>query len=682
MRKEPISLPICEVKGIGEERAKALADLGIITVADLLMYFPFRYDHYELKDLSDVQHNERATVVGKVHSEPSLQFFGKKRSRLTVRLLVDRILVKATWFNRSFVKKQLSPGDTLSVTGKWDQHRKTITVDVWKKGERHESESISPVYSVKGNITVKLLKRLIKTVMNQYGHRIPENLPNCLLERYRLKPKKDAVKAMHFPGSFDEIRQARRRLVYEELLLFQLKLHLFKKIRRENSGGYRQNYDPKQVKSFVDGLPFPLTGAQERVTREILQDLRKSERMNRLLQGDVGSGKTVVAAICLYASVNAGFQGALMVPTEILAEQHYESLKKILDPHDVQVSLITSSVKGKKRRERLVALETGGIDIVIGTHALIQGEVNFHNLGLAITDEQHRFGVNQRRTLTNKGISPDVLHMTATPIPRTLAISLFGDMDVSSIDEMPAGRQPIETHWAKHAMFSRVLDFIEKEMKKGRQAYVICPLIEESDKLDVQNALDVHAMLQQRFSNYRVGLMHGRLSSEEKEQVMVAFSSNQCQLLVSTTVVEVGVNVPNATIMVIYDAERFGLAQLHQLRGRVGRGEAQSYCILLADPKSEIGKQRMQIMTQTNDGFLLSEEDLKLRGAGDFFGRAQSGVPDFRLADLTHDYRTLETARSDADQFINSDKFWKDPVYQSLRDYLYESGAMSREKLD
>jgi ATP-dependent DNA helicase RecG len=301
---------------------------------------------------------------------------------------------------------------------------------------------------------------------------------------------------------------------------------------------------------------------------------------------------------------------------------------------------------------------------------------------LVITDEQHRFGVMQRRTLTDKGAAPDVLYMTATPIPRTLAISLFGDMDVSTIDEMPAGRKPVETHWAKHAMLGRVLEFVEKELKKGRQAYVICPLIEESDKLDVQNAIDVHARLQQHFKRYRVGLMHGRLSIEEKEEVMAAFSRNRIHVLVSTTVVEVGVNVPNATVMVIYDAERFGLAQLHQLRGRVGRGKEQSTCILLADPKSETGKERMRIMTDTNDGFRLSEEDLKLRGAGDFFGSAQSGYPDFKLADLTHDYRTLEAARKDAALLIDSEAFWHQDIYRPLREYLRESGAMVREKID
>ncbi|HET7579602.1 MAG TPA: ATP-dependent DNA helicase RecG [Bacillales bacterium] len=676
------SLPVNEVSGVGAERAKTLAEMGIETVGDLLFYFPYRYDNYELKDLSEVRHNERATVIGKVHSEPSLAFFGRKRSRLIVRLLVGRYLVKAVWFNRPYVKKQLSPGDTVTVTGKWDQNRKTVTVDVWKKGERQEDETIAPVYSVKDKLTVKGFRKIVASVIQQYAEDIPEILPASLLERYRLLDRNQAVRALHFPKDYQGIRQARRRMVYEELLLFQLKLYLFKKIRRENSGGISQHFGAEAVKAFIDSLPFPLTSAQERVTEEILQDMRSPERMSRLLQGDVGSGKTVVAAICLFASVQAGFQGALMVPTEILAEQHFDSLKELLETQGLRVALLTSSVKGKPRREVLESLAAGEIDVVVGTHALIQEEVSFQRLGLAITDEQHRFGVVQRRTLTDKAAFPDVLYMTATPIPRTLAISLFGDMDVSTIDEMPAGRQPIETYWAKPSMLGRVLDFVEKELRKGRQAYVICPLIEESDRLDVQNAIDVHAMLQQHFSGYRVGLMHGRLNTEEKDQVMAEFTRNQSQVLVSTTVVEVGVNVPNATIMVIYDAERFGLSQLHQLRGRVGRGEAQSYCILLADPKSDNGKQRMQIMTETNDGFALSEEDLKLRGAGDFFGSAQSGVPDFKLADLTHDYRTLETARSDAAQLINSNAFWHNEDYRLLREYLEESGAMSREKID
>jgi ATP-dependent DNA helicase RecG len=356
----------------------------------------------------------------------------------------------------------------------------------------------------------------------------------------------------------------------------------------------------------------------------------------------------------------------------------------MLGPIGLKTALLTSSVKGKKRRELLQALVAGEIDVLIGTHALIQDEVNFQNLGLVITDEQHRFGVEQRRILREKGEHPDVLFMTATPIPRTLAITVFGEMDVSIIDELPAGRKTIETYWAKHQMLDRILVFVEKELRQGRQAYVICPLIEESEKLDsLQNVLDVHAMLSHYYaSRYKVGLMHGRLSPDEKEEVMKQFSHNEAQILVSTTVVEVGVNVPNATVMVIYDAERFGLSQLHQLRGRVGRGSHQSYCILLADPKTEVGKERMKIMTETNDGFVLSEKDLELRGPGDFFGKKQSGLPEFKVADMVHDYRTLEVARDDAAKLISSQSFWQIPEYLPLRNFLEQTGVLRGEKLD
>jgi ATP-dependent DNA helicase RecG len=372
-----------------------------------------------------------------------------------------------------------------------------------------------------------------------------------------------------------------------------------------------------------------------------------------------------------------------MVPTEILAEQHAESLKEMLGPFGVNCELLTSSVKGKHRKELLTQLARGEIDVLIGTHALIQDEVGFQRLGLVITDEQHRFGVEQRRVLREKGENPDVLFMTATPIPRTLAITVFGEMDVSIIDEMPAGRKAVETYWAKQEMLERVLAFMEKELRKGRQGYVICPLIEESEKLDVQNAIDVHSTLTHYFQNrFKTGLMHGRLTSDEKEAVMTQFKANEVQVLVSTTVIEVGVNVPNATIMVIYDAERFGLSQLHQLRGRVGRGGEQSYCILLADPKSEVGKERMKIMTETTDGFVLSEKDLELRGPGDFFGKKQSGVPEFKVADMVHDYRALETARQDAAMLIESKAFWTDEEYAQLRIELEKSGVMAGEKLD
>jgi ATP-dependent DNA helicase RecG len=674
---------ITAVKGIGDEMAETLADMSIRSVGDLLEYFPYRYEDYRLKDLAEVKHDEKVTVEGKVHSEPSLVYYGRKKNRLTVRLLVGRYLIIASFFNQPYLKQKIKVGETITVTGKWDQHRQTITANEMSMGEHAKSQDFEPVYAVKGKMTVKTIRRLIKLAFSQFGHEIEEILPAELLKKYKLLSRRDALRIMHFPSGADEMKQARRRFVYEEFLLFQLKMQSLRKIEREQTPGIAVSYKLDKLKDFISGLPFPLTGAQKRVVNEILVDMKSPYRMNRLLQGDVGSGKTVVAAIALFAVKTAGYQGALMVPTEILAEQHSQSLTQLLEPHGVKTALLTSSVKGKRRREILELLKQGEIHVLIGTHALIQDEVDFANLGLVITDEQHRFGVEQRRVLREKGENPDVLFMTATPIPRTLAITVFGEMDVSVIDEMPAGRKTIETYWAKHEMLDRVLSFMEKELSKGRQAYVICPLIEESDKLDVQNAIDVHSTLSVYFQDRsKVGLMHGRLHSEEKDQVMKAFSENEVQVLVSTTVVEVGVNVPNATVMLIYDAERFGLAQLHQLRGRVGRGSDQSYCILLADPKSEVGKERMKIMSETNDGFVLSEKDLELRGPGDFFGKKQSGLPEFKVADMVHDYRALETARNDASLLVQSAAFWQGEKYRSLRDYLRETGALASEKLD
>ncbi|MFJ5713348.1 ATP-dependent DNA helicase RecG [Neobacillus sp. NPDC093127] len=680
---ENLNQSVTAIRGIGEETAEALAEMKIYTIYDLLEYFPYRFEDYSLKDLAEVQHDEKVTVEGKVHSEPSLAYYGKKKSKLTIRLFVGAYLIKVVFFNQPYLKNKIIMNETITVTGKWDAHRQTITANEMQAGANAKAKDFEPVYSLRGKITTKGMRKFINLAFNQYGHFIEETLPEAFLTKYRLLNRQDACRKMHFPDNPEDVKQARRRFVYEEFLVFQLKMQALRKFEREHSPGITQNYDLTKVKEFINSLPFPLTNAQKRVVNEVLAELKSPFRMNRLLQGDVGSGKTVVAAIGLFSSVTAGFQGALMVPTEILAEQHAVSLKDLLGPFGVKCELLTSSVKGKRRREILEELAEGKVDILIGTHALIQDEVIFKRLGFVITDEQHRFGVEQRRVLREKGENPDVLFMTATPIPRTLAITVFGEMDVSVIDEMPAGRKSIETYWAKPEMLERVLAFVEKELVKGHQAYVICPLIEESDKLDVQNAIDVHTTLTHYFQNrYKIGLMHGRLSADEKDSVMKQFSTNEVQVLVSTTVVEVGVNVPNATMMVIYDAERFGLSQLHQLRGRVGRGSDQSFCILLASPKSEVGQERMRIMTETNDGFVLSEKDLELRGPGDFFGKKQSGVPEFKVADMVHDYRALETARNDAAMLIQSETFWTSPDYKYLREQLEESGVLEGEKLD
>lgn len=677
---------VAYVKGIGESRKAKLESLGISTVEDLLYYFPYRYEDLRIKDLTEIKSEERVTVKGEVYGEPILSYYTRKKSRLTVRVIVGQLVVTAVWFNQPYLKERLRRGTTLYISGKYDPAKMQITVSEtsFSDTREHQIGALQPVYSVTGAISVKWLRKVMTDALQQFGAAIDEILPYELVERYRLMSRREAISAIHFPENEQSAAQAKRRLIYEELFLFQLKLQVYKALNKKDPDGVAQPISLEKVRQFVRNLPFALTGAQKRVIKEILDDMQSPVAMNRLLQGDVGSGKTIVAAIALYATVTAGFQGTLMVPTEILAEQHYQTLKALLEPYQVQVALLSGSSTQKQRRELLGQLQIGLLDVLVGTHALIQEDVHFHNLGLVITDEQHRFGVNQRRILREKGRNPDVLFMTATPIPRTLAITAFGDMEVSTIDELPSGRKPVETYWTTPAMWNQVLQFIERELKKGRQAYVICPLIEESEKLDLQNAVDLHTQLAEAFPKYSVGLMHGKLSNNEKEEVMKQFIHGTIHLLVSTTVVEVGVNVPNATLMVIYDAERFGLAQLHQLRGRVGRGAEQSYCILVADPKSESGKERMRVMTETNDGFEISRKDLEIRGPGDFFGTKQSGMPDFKLADVTtaKDFKILEIARQDAERLTESEEFWKEPRFQPLRQYLRKSNVLEGKILD
>lgn len=674
---------VSSLKGIGGETEKTLNDMGIVTLLDLVMTFPYRHEDFRLKNIAETPHNERITVEGRVESEPSVLFLGKNKSRMQIRLLVGPHLIKVVFFNQAYLKNKITSGQIITVTGKWDRGRQAISVSNFSPGPKTDNVDFEPMYSLKGSLHQKTFRKFMHLALQGVANDLEECLPHSLRETYKLLPVHEALEGIHFPKSAEHVKQARRRFVYEELLQFQLKMQAIKKARKEQNKGLSIAYDVQKLKDLISALPYELTNAQKRVVNEICKDLKEPHRMNRLLQGDVGSGKTVVAAIGLYAVITAGYQGAMMAPTEILAEQHAASLHDWLSPLGIRMALLTGSTKTKARRILLEQLQNGEIDLLIGTHALIQPDVEFKKLGLVITDEQHRFGVEQRRVLRDKGMNPDVLFMTATPIPRTLAITAFGEMDVSIIDEMPAGRKEIETHWVKKELFDQIIKRMVVELQAGRQAYVICPLIEESDKLDVQNAVEVYEQLSSIFhQKYKVGLMHGRLHSSEKDEVMRAFSDGEVQVLVSTTVVEVGVNVPNATFMVIYDAERFGLAQLHQLRGRVGRGSEQSYCILLADPKSEEGKERMTSMTETNDGFKLAEKDLELRGAGDFFGRKQSGMPEFKIADLVHDYRALETARQDAERFISSDEFWTSDETKCLRNYLEQSGAMDGERID
>jgi ATP-dependent DNA helicase RecG len=657
---------ISVLPGVGPKRAENLQELGIETIEDLLTYYPFRYEDIQEKDLNEIQDQEKVTLKGLVVSEPVVSRFGYKKSRLTFRMMQEHAVINVSFFNQPFLKDKVILSEEIAVYGKWDAKRKALN-GMKILASKEEGEDFAPIYHVNKKVRQSTLIQLIRQGFSTYKPLIEENLPITLLEKYRLMPRQDAMFAMHFPNNPEESHQAKRRIVFEEFLLFQLKMQGLKKQEKAEKNGLAIQYDVARLKEFTKKLPFELTNAQKKVTNEICRDLMSPQHMQRLLQGDVGSGKTVVAAIALYATMTAGFQGALMVPTEILAQQHMESLNQLFDPLEVKIALLTSSTKAKERRIILEELANGELDIIVGTHALIQQDVIFHRLGLVITDEQHRFGVNQRKILRKKGLKPDVLFMTATPIPRTLAITAFGEMDVSIIDEMPAGRIPIETRWIRPPQLDTVLEWMTKELAAGHQAYIICPLIEESEALDVKNATEIFEHMSAFFApEYQVGLLHGKMKNQAKEEIMHEFKENRLQVLVSTTVIEVGVNVPNATVMLIMDADRFGLAQLHQLRGRVGRGSEASYCILVANPKNELGVERMKIMTETNNGFVLSERDLELRGPGEVFGARQSGIPQFAVGDIVTDFNVLEVARQEASSIWKIPQWWHLPEYQGL----------------
>lgn len=669
---DELNQSVAWLKGVGPKKSEVLNSLGIKTVYDLLTYYPFRYDDIQEKSLDEIQDQEKVVLKGTVLAEPVVSYYGFKKSRLVFRMMTEQAVIGVTFFNQPFLKSKINASEEIAIYGKWDGRRKALT-GMKVLATQEEELDFSPIYHVNKQIRQKTLVDLIKQTWELYGHLLPENLPEWLTSKYRLMPKRQAAYAMHFPETIEENRLAKRRLAFEEFFLFQLKMIQLKKQETSKDLGKSIMYDVKVLKEFIKTLPFELTGAQKRVVNEICGDLRSQEHMHRLLQGDVGSGKTIVAAIALYAVVSEGLQGALMVPTEILAEQHMESLTDVFSKTDVKVGLLTSSTKTAERRQILADLASGEMDIIVGTHSLIQDDIIFNDLSLAIIDEQHRFGVNQRKALREKGNQADVLFMTATPIPRTLAITAYGEMDVSIIDELPAGRIPIETRWILPKQVDSVLTWLNSQLKNGQQVYVICPLIEESEMLDVKNATEIYEHLKQFFEpNFKVGLLHGKMKSQEKDEIMTEFKDNDMQILVSTTVIEVGVNVPNATTMMIMDADRFGLAQLHQLRGRVGRGSLASYCILVASPKSDQGKERMKIMTETTDGFVLSQKDLEMRGPGDFFGSKQSGLPEFKVGDIVADEMILETARVEATQLIETDDWMNDPANASLVTSLNE----------
>ena len=659
--------PLSVLPGIGLKSAEKYKKLGIETVEDLLLYFPFRYEDFKSKNVLDLEDGEKAVVSGIVATPANVQYYGYKRNRLRFTIKQGELVLAVSFFNQPYLADKIELGQTVAVFGKWDKAKGALT---GMKLLAQVEDDLQPVYRLSQGVSQSALVKVIKTAFEAgLDQLLEENLPQILMDKYHLLSRRQAVRAMHFPKDLEEYKQALRRVKFEELLFFQLQLQVLKEENRSVGQGIVLDWDEKKLKALQAKLPFTLTEAQERSLNEILADMRSPHHMNRLLQGDVGSGKTVVAGLAMYAAVTAGKQAALMVPTEILAEQHLQSLTSLFP--SLRILLLTGSLKASERRDRLELIQTGQVDLIVGTHALIQEGVHFHDLGLVIIDEQHRFGVAQRRILREKGQNPDVLMMTATPIPRTLAITAFGDMDVSIIDQMPAGRKEIITRWVKHQQLNLVLDWLVKEIQKGSQAYVISPLIEESEALDLKNAIALEKELIAYFGDRaRIALLHGKMKGEEKEAIMLAFKQGEIDLLVSTTVIEVGVNVPNATVMIIMDADRFGLSQLHQLRGRVGRGDKQSYAVLVANPKTESGKRRMKIMTETTNGFVLAEEDLKLRGSGEIFGTRQSGIPEFQVANLIEDYPILEEARKVAVQVVATPNWREHPDWHCLSLHL------------
>ena len=647
------------IKGIGEAKAKALGKLGIFTLGDLIGWFPRRYeDRRETRPISSLIPGETACVAAMIASEPKVSHIRKGMDLVKVRAVDDTGALDVTFFNQSWLKNQLRVGETYIFYGRAEGSllRKTMAGPVVEpEGRREFTGRIVPVYPLTAGVSQLLLSRAIRQGLDECADILPDCLPDSVRQTHGLCRVNYAYENIHFPESPEALDIARRRLAFEELFFFAIGLKLLR-FRRETVSV--EPFRPVDMAPFYDALPFILTGAQRRCVDEAIADMTAGKPMNRLCQGDVGSGKTMVAAACVYFCVKNGRQAALMAPTELLAEQHYRGLAPLLEQLGLRCALLTGSTPAKTKRSVTAQLASGELDFAIGTHALISGGVAYANLGLVVTDEQHRFGVAQRTALAEKGEHPHTLVMSATPIPRTLALILYGDLDVSVIDQLPPGRKPIETYAVTSAYYPRLYAFIRKQVEAGRQVYIVCPMVSENDDLpDERKAVTEYAQKLQSeiFPDLRVAYVHGKMKSREKDTVMSAFAAGETNILVSTTVIEVGVDVPNASLMVVENAERFGLSQLHQLRGRVGRGQHQSYCVLVSDNKNDETRQRLRAMTKTADGFKIAEEDLRLRGPGDFFGVRQHGLPGLRVADIGCDTRLLAEAQSAAEGLLAQD---------------------------
>lgn len=647
------------LKGVGEARAKALAKLGIHTLGDLVEYFPRGYeDRTQFSPIMGAPLETPVCIRAMVANTPSLV---RGRSRLQfvkLRAVDDSGSVDITFFNQAWIRNQLQQGQTYIFYGKLTGNltRRAMTNPDWEPEVREGGKTgrILPRYPLCQGVGNKQLMGYVRTALDAVGDDVPDALPDAVREQYHLAQARYAYENVHFPADFGALELARRRLVFEELFVLACAMDTLRANRLVREG----TVIPRPpMEEFYAALPFSPTGAQKNAVTQALDDMASGRPMNRLVQGDVGSGKTMVAAACVWAVCRAGRQCAFMAPTEILAEQHLATLRGFLAPFSLRVEKLTGSMTAKEKREVKAALAAGDIDLLVGTHALLTADVEFHDLALVVTDEQHRFGVNQRGALTEKGAAPHVLVMSATPIPRTLALIIYGDLDVSVIDELPPGRQKVDTFAVDDSYRHRLYGFIDKLVKEGRQVFVVCPMVEENEEseLTLKSAVEHAEDLQKAFPDFRVACIHGRMKPKDKDAVMAEVVAGTVDILVSTTVIEVGVDVPNAALMIVENAERFGLSQLHQLRGRVGRGQHKSWCILISDAKNDEAKARLKAMCETNDGFKISEEDLRLRGPGDFFGSRQHGLPEMHIADLCGDTRTLQAAQDAAKSLLETD---------------------------
>ncbi len=659
------------IKGVGPKRAFRLRKLNINTILDLIYYIPREYeDRSKFTTIKQAIIGEKASLEVEIVGPGQVIRPRRNMSILKVPFQDESGYGFLVWFNQNYLKNKFKVGEKYRVNGKINKMGMELQVmnPVYEKANMHNKiGQIVPLYSLTSGLTNNEIVKIVNNVLKEYLDFVQEILPTEIRGKYNLIGIKEAIRNIHFPSNRTVLEASKRRLIFEELFILQLGLFIIKnKSLNENSGV--QFPKVKEIDEFIDNLPFKLTSAQKRVFQEIQDDMSSTKQMSRLVQGDVGSGKTIVAALAMFRSVKAGYQAAMMAPTEILAVQHFESLNTLFKDYNIRCELLVGSLTDKNKEKVLDELKRGEIDILIGTHALIQDNVEFNNLALVITDEQHRFGVRQRAILNQKGNNPDVLVMTATPIPRTLALILYGDLDISIIDELPPGRKEVETYAVGPEYTDRVNKFIEKQVLEGRQAYIVCPLIEESETLSLNSAEELYEDFKNNvFKDYSVGLLHGKMNNKEKDSIMNDFKENKLDILISTTVIEVGVNVPNANIMVIYNAERFGLAQLHQLRGRVGRGEYQSYCILLNNSRNKIARERMRILQSSSDGFIISEKDLELRGPGEFFGTRQHGLPELKIANLFRDMDILKLAQSEALNVMKLDPNLEKREHQRIR---------------